>query len=324
MQLKRSLSERRRSGMRFSEKIQTVQGDPLTATGIDMLQVNMGYRCNLSCKHCHVEGGPGRQEIMGRETADAVLRVMRSGKIRTLDITGGAPELNPHFRYLAEEAQNAGCHVVVRTNLAIFFEEGMEDLFGWYDRMGFELVASLPSCRQEQVDRVRGSGVFEKSIAALKDLNSLGYGTGNGRSLNLVYNPAGAFLPPEQMSLEGEYRKELHSAFGITFNRLYTFANMPIGRFRQFLLRTGNFEMYMAKLVDAFNPQTLCGLMCRRLLNVGWDGRLYDCDFNQMTGAGLTEGGPSVIGDFDHERLASRRIAVDDHCFGCTAGQGST
>lgn len=310
--------------MRFSEKIQTVQDTPLTATGIEMLQVNVGYRCNLACKHCHVEGGPERQEVMDRVTVDAVLKVMRSGSIKALDITGGAPELNPHFRYLVEEAQNAGCHVVVRTNLAIFFEGGMEDLFAWYDRGRVELVASLPSCRHEQVDRVRGKGIFEKSITALKRLNSLGYGFDNGRKLNLVYNPAGAFLPPEQSSLEAEYRKELLSAYGITFTMLYTFANMPIGRFRQFLLRTGNLDMYMAKLVDAFNPQTLCGLMCRRLLNVGWDGRLYDCDFNQMTGIGVTEGCPTVLSHFDHGRLASRRIAVDDHCFGCTAGQGST
>ena len=310
--------------MRFREKLQTAQEGPLTAAGIDMLQVNVGYRCNLSCKHCHAEGGPERQEVMSRDTADAVLRVIRDGRIRTLDITGGAPELNPYFRHLAEEAKSAGRHVVVRTNLAIFFERDMEDLFKWYDRDGVELVASLPSSRHEQVDRVRGSGIFEKSIAALKRLNSLGYGTDSGSRLNLVYNPAGAFLPPEQTSLEAEYRKELLSTFGVTFNRLYTFANMPIGRFRQFLLRTGNLSMYMAKLADAFNPQTLCGLMCRRLLNVGWDGRLYDCDFNQMTGVGVTEGCPSVISDFDYDRLASRKIAVDDHCFGCTAGQGST
>ena len=310
--------------MRFSEKIQVLQETPLRASSIDILQVNVGYRCNLACKHCHVEGGPDRQEVMSRETVDAVLKVIRNGGIKTVDITGGAPELNPHFPVLVEETAKAGCQVVVRTNLAIFFEEGMEHLFSWYDRGQIEIVASLPSFRREQVDRVRGNGIFEKSIAALRRLNCLGYGGDNGRRLNLVYNPAGAFFPPEQSSLEAEYKKELLSIFGITFNRLYTFANIPVGRFRQFLVRTGNLEKYMTKLTDAFNPETLCGLMCRRLVSVGWDGRLYDCDFNQMIGLGITEGYPGTIGDFDIDRLAARKIAVDDHCFGCTAGQGST
>ena len=309
---------------RFSEKIRALQDGPLTASRIDMLQVNVGYRCNLACKHCHVQGGTDRQETMGRETVDAVLNVVRDRRIKTIDITGGAPELNPHFRHLVEEAQNAGCNVVVRTNLTIFYEEGMEDLLDFYGKKHIEIVASLPSCHVENVDRVRGGGVFEKSISALRELNSLGYGADNGRTLNLVYNPAGAFLPPAQSSLEAEYKKELSSAYGITFTSLYTFANMPVGRFRQFLLRTGNFEKYMEKLIQAFNPETLCGLMCRRLVNVAWDGRLYDCDFNQMTGLGIAEGYPAMIRDFDHDRLASRKIAVDDHCFGCTAGQGST
>jgi radical SAM/Cys-rich protein len=289
-----------------------------------MLQVNIGYRCNLACKHCHVQGGADRQESMSRETVDAVLNVVRDGRIKTVDITGGAPELNPHFRYLVEEAEKADCTVMVRTNLAIFYEEGMEDLLDFYGKKHIEIVASLPSCHGENVDRVRGNGVFEKSISALRELNSLGYGVDNGRTLNLVYNPAGAFLPPAQSSLEAEYKKELSSAYGITFTSLYTFANMPVGRFRQFLLRTGNFEKYMEKLIQAFNPETLCGLMCRRLVNVAWDGRLYDCDFNQMTSLGIAEGYPATIWDFDHDRLASRKIAVDDHCFGCTAGQGST
>jgi len=310
--------------MRFSEKIQTLQEGPLTAAGIDMLQVNLGYRCNLACKHCHVEGGPDRQEVMSRDTVDAVLKVIRNGGIKTVDITGGAPELNPHFCFLVAGAEITGCHVVVRTNLSIFYEKGMEDLFDVYDGKHIEIVASLPSCHGENVDRVRGNGVFDRSISALRKLNSLGYGADNGRKLNLVYNPAGAFLPPEQSSLEAEYKKELSSAFGITFNSLYTFANMPVGRFRQFLLRSGNFEKYMEKLIQAFNPETLCGLMCRRLVNVAWDGRLYDCDFNQMTGLGVAEGYPAMIMDFDYDRLASRNIAVGDHCFGCTAGRGST
>lgn len=310
--------------VRFSDKIKALQDAPLTASGIDMLQVNVGYRCNLACKHCHVQGGADRQEAISRETVDAVLDVVRDGRIKTVDITGGAPELNSHFRYLIEEAESAGCHVVVRTNLSIFYEKGMEDLFDFYDGKHIELVASLPSCNGEHVDRVRGKGVFGKSIAAIRKLNSLGYGGDSGRTLNLVYNPAGAFLPPVQSSLEVAYKKELGSAFGIIFNRLYTFANMPVGRFRQFLFRSGNFETYMEKLMQAFNPETLCGLMCRRMVSVAWDGRLYDCDFNQMTGLGIAEGYPVVITDFDHDRLAARKISVDDHCYGCTAGQGST
>ena len=308
----------------FHEKIRAVQDGPLTASGIDVLQVNVGYRCNLACKHCHVQAGADRQEAMNRDIVDAVLAVVHDGRIKTVDITGGAPELNPQFRYLVEGVEDAGCQVVVRTNLSIFYEKGMEDLFDFYARGHMELVASLPSCQGEHVDRVRGTGVFDKSIAALRRLNSLGYGVDNGRTLNLVYNPAGAFLPPAQSSLEAEYKKQLGSAFGVTFNRLYTFANMPVGRFRQFLFRSGNFETYMEKLMQAFNPETLCGLMCRRLVSVAWDGRLYDCDFNQMTGLAIAEGYPAMIGDFDHDRLASRKIAVDDHCFGCTAGQGST
>jgi radical SAM/Cys-rich protein len=310
--------------MRFTEKISGLPQAPLTAAGIEMLQVNVGYRCNLACKHCHVQGGPGRQEMMSRATVDVLLSVIRSGRVRTVDITGGAPELNPHFRLLVEEAEKAGCHVVVRTNLAIFHEEGMEDLFDFHGGRCTEIVASLPYYRGETVDRVRGNGVFDRSIATLRKLNSLGYGRDAGRRLNLVYNPAGAFLPPSQSSLEAEYRKELYGGFGISFNSLYVFANMPVGRFRQFLIRTGNFEKYMERLVQAFNPETLCGLMCRRMVNVGWDGRLYDCDFNQMIGLGIAEGYPRNIADFDFDRLASRRIAVDDHCFGCTAGQGST
>ena len=310
--------------MRFGDRIQALQETPLTASGIDILQVNVGYRCNLACKHCHVEGRPGRSEMMSRETIDSVLAVVHAGRIKTVDITGGAPELNPHFPVLVEEIVRARCHVVVRTNLAIFFEEGMEHLFSWYDRDQIEIVASFPSCRSEQVERVRGNGIFEKSVAALRKLNCLGYGRDKGRKLNLVYNPAGAFLPPEQSSLESEYKKELHSAFGITFHRLYTFANMPVGRFRQFLFRSGNFATYMEKLRQAFNPGTLCGLMCRRMVNVAWDGRLYDCDFNQMIGLGIAEDYPAMIKDFDHDRLAARKISVDDHCFGCTAGQGST
>ncbi len=310
--------------MRFIEKLECLQKYPIRAAGIDILQVNVGYRCNLACKHCHVQGGPDRQETMSRKTVEAVLDVVRSSGVRNIDITGGAPEMNPSFHYLVREAAKAGCRVSVRTNLAIFYEEGMEDLFDFYRETCPEVVASLPYYRGENVDRVRGQGVFEKSISALRMLNSFGYGTSEDRTVHLVYNPPGAFLPSAQTSLEADYKKELKEGFGISFNNLFVFANMPIGRYYQFLMRSGNFERYMQMLADAFNPETLCGLMCRQLLNVGWDGRLYDCDFNQMIGLGILEGFPSWIGDYDREKLSSRTISVGDHCYGCTAGQGST
>ena len=295
------------------------------ASGIDILQVNVGYRCNQTCKHCHVQAGPDRHEVMSRDTIEAVLSVLREGRIRTLDITGGAPELNPCFRDLLQEATSMGCHTIARSNLTVFFEQGMDELFDLYDRCQVEIVASLPYYLEENVDRVRGRGVFEKSIAAIRRLNSLGYGfRDTKRQLNLVYNPQGAFLPPPQATLQEEYKKMLQQHFGIFFNSLYTFANMPIGRFRQFLEKNGNYEKYKEKLECSFNPDTLTGLMCRRLVNVGWDGTLYDCDFNQMLELGISEGYPHHITEFDHERLSSRKIVVGDHCFGCTAGQGSS
>ena len=295
------------------------------ASGIDILQVNVGYRCNQTCKHCHVQAGPDRQEVMSRDTIEAVLSVLREGRIRTLDITGGAPELNPCFKALVEEATAMGCHTIARSNLTMFFEQGMDDLFDLYDRHEVEIIASLPYYLEEHVDRVRGTGVFEKSITAIRRLNSLGYGfRDTKRQLNLVYNPQGAFLPPPQATLQEEYKKKLQEHFGIFFNCLYTFANMPIGRFRQFLKRTGNYDKYRGRLETSFNPDTLTGLMCRRMVSVGWDGSLYDCDFNQMLELGISEGYPRHITEFDHERLSSRKIVVGDHCFGCTAGQGST
>jgi radical SAM/Cys-rich protein len=311
--------------MHFKEKILTVQADPLHASEIDILQVNLGYKCNMACKHCHVQAGPNRPEMMDSKNIEEVLRVLRENRIRILDITGGAPELNPGFRYLVEQAKHIGCHVIARSNLTVFFEPGMEDLFDFYSRNNVEISASLPYHSEANVDRIRGNGTFKKSISALQRLNSLGYGQNpEGNRLNLVYNPQGAFLPPSQCTLEDEYRKELKMKYAVSFNRLFTFANMPIGRFREFLLQSGNFDKYMKKLADSFNPETLSGIMCRRLISVGWDGRLFDCDFNQMIGLGIYDGGQCTINNFDLARLSNRQIAVDDHCYGCTAGQGST
>lgn len=308
---------------KFSAKIFESQSDPLTALEIATLQVNVGYRCNLACKHCHVGGGPNRTEMMDKDTVDAVLSSLANSGIGTIDITGGAPELNPRFRHLVTESRKLGKHVIARTNLAIFYDDGMQDLPEFFHDHAVEVVASLPYYKEDNVDRVRGSGTFKKCIAVLQRFNGLGYGSG-GRTLNLVYNPPGAFLAPDQKVLEFEYKKELKDRFQISFDRLYSFTNMPIGRFRNFLVRTGNLECYANKLAAAFNPATLGNIMCRHLISVGWDGRLFDCDFNQVLGLTVTPGVPAHIRDFDLSALIHRTIETGDHCFGCTAGAGSS
>jgi radical SAM/Cys-rich protein len=311
--------------MRFEDEIASLRSGPLTACGIEALQVNLGYRCNMTCKHCHIGAGPQRSEEMSRDVIEEVLRVLREGSVGVLDITGGAPELHPHFRYLVGEAVSSGCHVVTRTNLTIFFETGMQDLCTFYERNSVEVIASLPYYTENEVDRIRGKGTFQKSVEAIRKLNSLGYGNGlSGRRLNLVYNPAGAFLAPPQERLEDDYRRELVGRYGVFFDRLYAFTNMPIGRFKAYLERTGGLPKYMEKLAIAFNPATLDGLMCRHLVNVGWDGTLYDCDFNQVLGLTLGGDEPQRLRDFDYAVLARRKISLGDHCYGCTAGQGST
>lgn len=311
--------------MKFREKIKNEQSHPLRASGIKVLQVNLGYRCNMTCKHCHVKAGPQRDEMMDRENIEAVLSALTGNDIKTLDITGGAPELNPNFKYFVKEAIKAGSHVIVRTNLTIFFEDSMEDLPEFYRENKVELIASLPYYLEDNVDRVRGKGSFQKSIKALRILNELGYGRDSAElKVNLVYNPQGAFLSPSQAVLEEEYKKEFSVRYNIFFNKLYTFANMPVGRFRDFLVRTNNLAKYMEKLKSAFNPETLENVMCRRIISVGWDGRLYDCDFNQMTDLCVLEGYPKHIKGFDFSLLSEREIAVDEHCYGCIAGQGST
>jgi radical SAM/Cys-rich protein len=309
----------------FKEKVLSVQPDSLRADGVSVLQVNLGYRCNLSCKHCHVSGGPTRTEVMDRATAESVLSALLDNPLETLDLTGGAPELNPNFRWLVVEARRAGRHVIVRTNLSVFFEPGLEDTPRFLREHGVEVVASLPYYLQDGVDRVRGSGTFAKCIAGLRRLNELGYGSGSAEPrLSLVYNPSGAFLAPTQAEMEEEYRRELSARHGISFSGLFTLTNMPIGRFRDFLVRTGGLEPYLGRLACAFNPDTLNAVMCRRFVSVGWDGMLYDCDFNQMLGLPVTAGCSRHIGSFDYAALSGRDLVVGDHCYGCTAGQGST
>jgi radical SAM/Cys-rich protein len=309
----------------FDQKLLSVNSLPLQALELKILQVNLGYRCNMACKHCHVAGSPARSEVMEPKTVEQVLRVFLENPFETLDLTGGAPELNPAFRGLVSRARKAGRHVVARTNLTIFFEEGMADLPEFYRDHNVDLIASLPYYLEDGVDRVRGSGTFKKSIEALKRLNSLGYGAeSSGLGLSLVYNPQGIFLAPAQGTLETEYKRELKERFGISFNHLYTFSNMPIGRFREFLVRTNNLDKYREMLSRAFNPLTLGNIMCRHLINVGWDGKIHDCDFNQVMDIAIMSPSSGHISEFDYAALSRRTIAVGDHCFGCTAGQGST
>jgi radical SAM/Cys-rich protein len=306
----------------FAERI---GAEGFTATEPQVLQVNVGKVCNQTCRHCHVDAGPERRESMSREIADLCLDVLRRTNIATLDITGGAPELSPQFRYLVEEATAMGKHVIDRCNLTILLASGYEDLPEFLAARRVEVVASLPCYLEANTDRQRGDGVFQKSITALRRLNELGYGRdGTGLTLSLVYNPVGSSLPPPQDALEADYRRELRSRYGIEFTRLYAITNLPISRFLDDLLAQGRLDEYLAKLVQAFNPATMDGLMCRTTISVDWTGRLYDCDFNQMLDLPVTETAPRNIRDFDVSRLTGRPIATGRHCFGCTAGAGSS
>ena len=308
----------------FNEKLAFL-GIELRAASVDTLQVNLGKLCNQACKHCHVDAGPSRSEVMTRETAEAVMDVINRFRIPSLDITGGAPELNPSFRWLVSEARASDTHVMVRHNLTVMFESGQEDLPEFFRDNQIEVVSSLPYFLEYQTDNQRGRGVFSKSIEALKRFNEVGYGKkGSTLLLNLVYNPVGAFLPPIQSSIEADFKRELSNRYGITFNSLYTITNMPINRFLHYLRRSGNEERYMRKLLQAFNPNTVDGLMCRTLVSVDWTGKLYDCDFNQMLDLAIDSELSQTIEKFDPAKLAGRRITTASHCFGCTAGAGSS
>jgi radical SAM/Cys-rich protein len=310
-----------KSQISFEEKL---GGVDLISETIDTLQVNVGKLCNQACKHCHVDASPKRTEIMTRETIDECLRVLCEFKIPTLDITGGAPELNPNFRYFVTEARKLNVKVIIRHNLTVMFEEGQADLPEFFVENEVEVVSSLPYFLPAQTDTQRGTGVFEKSVASLKRLNAVGYGIRENFVLNLVYNPVGAFLPPAQTAIEADFRRELKARYGISFNNLFTITNMPIARFLDWLRRSGNETSYMQKLVNAFNPATVSGLMCRNLISVDWRGRLFDCDFNQMLELNLNENLPQTIFDFDLSKLKNRQIITANHCFGCTAGAGSS
>jgi len=301
---------------------------PLSAAGLDVLQVNVGKVCNQTCRHCHVDAGPDRHEAMGREVAEACIRLLQLGRMPTLDITGGAPEMNPEFRPLVTAARQMGVRVIDRCNLTILITPGFDDLPEFLAAHQVEVVASLPCYLEENVDRQRGDRVFQRSISALKKLNELGYGMpGSNLKLTLVFNPVGYSLPPSQERLEADYRRELRSRHGIEFTQLFTITNMPISRFLDDLLQSGKIEAYMRKLVEAFNPATVDGLMCRNTLSVDWRGNLYDCDFNQMLDLPLRPGLPTnVIGlsEADLSRIVNRPIQTARHCYGCTAGAGSS
>jgi radical SAM/Cys-rich protein len=292
---------------------------------LETLQVNLGYKCNQSCLHCHVNAGPTRTEMMSRDTLADVITFAGVSRVQNLDITGGAPELHPHFRELVTRSRELGVHVIDRCNLTILEEPGQEDLAAFLAQSGVEITASLPCYTEELVDRQRGKGVYEKSIAGLKRLNALGYGKSE-LVLNLVYNPQGASLPPPQVELEADYKRVLGEKFGIVFNRLFTLANMPIERFGSTLVSKGQFNAYMDLLHAAHRDENLEAVMCRTLVSVDWQGFVYDCDFNQMLGLPLAvEGRPRPqLSDLIGRDLAGNAIAVRDHCYGCTAGQGSS
>ena len=309
----------------FDESLAHSGLHPLTAAGIETLQINVGKLCNQTCKHCHVDAGPDRKEIMTREVAAMCVEALRQTGIPKVDITGGAPELNSNFRWLVEQARKLGCHVIDRCNLSVLLLPSQRGLAEFLAENQVEIIASLPYFTAERTDAQRGEGVFEKSMQALRKLNTLGYGKpGSGLVLNLIYNPTGAFLPPSQEAVEADFRRELLHREGVLFNSLYVITNMPISRFLEFLLRTNNYERYMSKLVQAYNPQAAAGVMCRSMLSVGWDGTLYDCDFNQMLDLPVAHGAPAHIRDFARDALDFRRIVTGPHCYGCTAGGGSS
>ncbi|MBM3356647.1 MAG: radical SAM/Cys-rich domain protein [Betaproteobacteria bacterium] len=308
-------------------RLETTDFPAIRRKRLDTLQVNLGYKCNQTCVHCHVNAGPTRTEMMDRETVSEVISFLKASGVETLDITGGAPELNPHFRTLVLAARNLGVHVMDRCNLTVLLEPGHEGLAEFLPANGVEVVASLPCYLEENVDRQRGKGVFDASIEALRRLNALGYGrTGSGLVLNLVYNPQGPSLPPAQDALEDDYHRHLAERLGVVFNRLYVLTNMPIQRFGSMLISKGQFESYMELLKSAYQPENLESVMCRNLVSVDWRGYVYDCDFNQMLGLPLAwRGRPRVhLRELVGADLTGNPITVKDHCYGCTAGQGSS
>lgn len=311
---------------RFQEKLEEAGLYPLTPTRINILQINLGKMCNQTCTHCHVDAGPDRDEIMTRDTMRECLAAIRNTSIETVDLTGGAPELNPNFRWFVREIRKLCAKVLVRSNLTILtVNSKRRELPGFFAESKVTVISSLPCYTEENTDRQRGSGVFSKSLEALRMLNAEGYGKeGTGLELNLVYNPGGPFLPGPQKKLTEDYKRILFEEYGIVFNELYCITNMPISRFLDSLINSNQYPAYMEKLVNAFNPSAASGVMCRNTLSVGWDGTLYDCDFNQMLEIQVNSGSQEHISNFSLKDLEERQIALGQHCFGCTAGAGSS
>ncbi len=310
----------------FQQNLEQAGLFPLRPAELSIFQVNVGKMCNQVCRHCHVDAGPDRKEIMTRETMEQCLAALRNNpSIATVDLTGGAPELNPNFRWFVEQIKALGRHIIVRCNLTIILaNKRFNDLPDFFKLNKVEVVSSLPFYSRDRTDRQRGDGVFEHSITALQMLNKVGYGMpGSGLILNLVYNPAGAFLPPDQTALQAEYKLALQKDFGISFNELYTITNLPISRYLDYLLNSGNYEKYMEKLIGAFNPAAAANVMCRNTISVGWDGSLYDCDFNQMLDLKVAAD-VRHVSHFNAYQLTERNIIVSQHCYGCTAGAGSS
>ncbi len=308
----------------FDAAVKNVLRDDLKSAAVSTIQVNLGMVCNLSCRHCHVEANPNRTEVMTRETMQSVLQLAAALPEARVDLTGGAPELNPHFREFVNVLTERGHAVQVRTNLTVFYEAGQGDIPEFLAERGVHLVASLPCYLDENVDLQRGRGVHKRSIAGLRRLNTLGYGRDEVLPLNLVYNPGGAFLPPDQADLEDAYRRELKGRYGVDFTRLLTITNMPMGRFLKDLQKEGQAENYKSLLQDSFNRETIDGLMCRHQICIAWDGTLSDCDFNSILGLSLAGGLPEHIDSLDPVELQGRKIVTGEHCFGCTAGCGSS
>jgi len=309
----------------FHEKLATAGLFPLLPVAPAVLQINVGKMCNQVCRHCHVDAGPDRKEIMTRETMQQCLNALAETDIPTVDLTGGAPEMNPDFRWFVEQISLLGRKVLVRCNLTIIVaNKKYHDLPEFFRQHGVEVVSSLPFYNAKTTDRQRGDGVFEDSIKALTMLNAVGYGQeGSGLKLNLVYNPNGAFLPGSQRGLQEQFKRVLYKDFGIVFNELYAITNLPVSRYLDFLIESGNYAGYMEKLVTAFNPVAAAGVMCRNTISVGWDGGLYDCDFNQMLDMPVASP-VQHIRDFDASVLSQRAVVINQHCYGCTAGSGSS
>ena len=308
----------------FTSRLSGIELFPLKPESIDIFQINVGKMCNQVCKHCHVDAGPDRKEIMTLETMQQCLEAAKNPQIRTVDLTGGAPEMNPNFRWFVTELSTLGKEIIVRCNLTIILANPKyNDLPDFFKKHHVHVVSSLPYFSARRTDAQRGEGVFEKSIKALEMLNAVGYGMeGSGLKLDLVYNPSGAFLPGDQMGLESEFKKKLREGYDIQFNELLAITNLPVSRFLEYLVNSGNYEDYMSELVNAFNPKAVKGVMCRSTISVGWDGYLYDCDFNQMLELKLDS--VNHISKFDHTKLADREITLNQHCYGCTAGAGSS